>query len=262
MRQHCQKSFVNLLNFMQNADVLDIISKKKDSHVVVIDGKEKLELSCKNVVVAPGRTGAKWVQELADKYNIAYTSQSIEIGVRVEVRKEILEDITNIIYDPTIFIKTDTYTDEIRTFCTNPGGYVTKENYYALKFKLMQHEAPIHYHEYYKNFEEEEQRYYFFNGVCYRDWNWQLYMRTPDDKRPDYEIKKEISYVPFDVFGGTENCERLMIRFGSEELFGYEEPFPICCLLAEPLIEKFADNFTHRDFLGAIMNLGIERDVM
>jgi predicted kinase len=44
----------------------------------------------------------------------------------------------------------------------------------------------------YKNFEEEEQRYYFFNGVCYREWNWQLYMRTPDDKRPDYEVKKEI----------------------------------------------------------------------
>ena len=77
-----------------------------------------------------------------------------------------------------------------------------------------------------------------------------------------YEMKKEISYVPYTVFGGTENCERLMIRFGSEELLGYEEPFPICCLLAEPLIEKFADNFTHRDFLGAIMNLGIEREVV
>ena len=37
----------------------------------------------------------------------------------------------DIIYDPTIFIKTDTYGDEIRTFCTNPGGYVTKENYYG-----------------------------------------------------------------------------------------------------------------------------------
>ena len=61
----------------------------------------------------------------------AYTSQSIEIGVRVEVRKEVLESITNVIYDPTIFIKTKTYGDEIRTFCTNPGGYVTKENYYG-----------------------------------------------------------------------------------------------------------------------------------
>ena len=49
----------------------------------------------------------------------------------MEVRKEILEDITNVIYDPTIFIKTETYGDEIRTFCTNPGGFVAKENYYG-----------------------------------------------------------------------------------------------------------------------------------
>ena len=77
-----------------------------------------------------------------------------------------------------------------------------------------------------------------------------------------YEMRKELSYIPFTTYGGTENCERLMIRFGSEELFGYEEDFPICCIQAEPLIEKFADNFSHRDFLGAIMNLGIEREVV
>lgn len=77
-----------------------------------------------------------------------------------------------------------------------------------------------------------------------------------------YEIQKEISYVPYTAFGGAEQCERLMLRFGSEELFGYEEAFPICCVQAEPLIEKFADDFSHRDFLGAIMNLGIEREVV
>ena len=42
-----------------------------------------------------------------------------------------MEDITGVIYDPTIFIKTKTYGDEIRTFCTNPGGFVAKENYYG-----------------------------------------------------------------------------------------------------------------------------------
>jgi len=117
------------VDIYENYDVLDIVSKNKNSHEIVI--KDKESLNAKKVVVAPGRTGAKWVQELADKYNIPYTSQSIEIGVRVEVRKEILQDITDIIYDPTIFIKTDTYTDEIRTFCTNPGGFVAKENYYG-----------------------------------------------------------------------------------------------------------------------------------
>ena len=120
------------VDIYQNTDVIDIVSKSKSEHDLVMKTKTKDEtITTKNVIVAPGRTGAKWVQELADKYEIPYTSQSIEIGVRVEVRKEILEDITNIIYDPTIFIKTDTYTDEIRTFCTNPGGYVTKENYYG-----------------------------------------------------------------------------------------------------------------------------------
>lgn len=77
-----------------------------------------------------------------------------------------------------------------------------------------------------------------------------------------YEIQREISYVPYTAFGGAEQCERQMLRFGSEELFGYEEPFPIRCILAEPLIAKFSDEFSHRDFLGAIMNLGIEREVV
>ena len=109
-------------------DVLDI-KKINDDEYDVITKKDTFK--SKRVIVAPGRSGAKWIQEFADKNHIDYSSKSIEIGVRVEVRKEILEDLTNVIYDPTIFIRTKTYGDEIRTFCTNPGGYVTKENYYG-----------------------------------------------------------------------------------------------------------------------------------
>ena len=113
----------------EKCDVKDIVKQKNKYEVTYTKNKKSDSIEGKYVVVAPGRTGAKWVQELADKYNIDYTSQSIEIGVRVEVRKEILSEITDVIYDPTIFIKTDTYSDEIRTFCTNPGGFVAKENY-------------------------------------------------------------------------------------------------------------------------------------
>ena len=120
------------VKLVERANVLDINSLKEDKNVITYEKNgKKNDLVAKNVIVAPGRTGAKWVQELADKYGISYLSQSIEIGVRVEVRKEILEEITDVIYDPTIFIKTKTYGDEIRTFCTNPGGFVAKENYYG-----------------------------------------------------------------------------------------------------------------------------------
>ena len=122
----------NGVDLIDRADVTDIKTINPDEHeVTYVTGKKFTTLVGKNVIVAPGRTGAKWIQELADKYNIPYLSQSIEIGVRVEVRKEIMQEITDVIYDPTIFIKTDTYGDEIRTFCTNPGGFVAKENYYG-----------------------------------------------------------------------------------------------------------------------------------
>ena len=122
----------NKVKLFDRCNVLDIKTINKEEHEIIYkkDKEEKI-IKAKNVIVAPGRAGAKWLQVLADKYNIPYNSRSIEIGVRVEVRKDIMEDITNVIYDPTIFIKTKTYGDEIRTFCTNPGGYVAKENYYG-----------------------------------------------------------------------------------------------------------------------------------
>ncbi len=114
---------------LDKCNVSDVTTINENKHEIIYNKTKKI--TAKKVIIAPGRTGAKWIQELADKYNIPYLSQSIEIGVRVEVRKDIMEDITNVIYDPTIFIKTKTYGDEIRTFCTNPGGFVAKENYYG-----------------------------------------------------------------------------------------------------------------------------------
>ncbi len=120
------------VKLIDRSNVIDLKTINQNNHEIIYEkGKKEEKVNAKYVVVAPGRTGAKWVQELSDKYNIPYNSQSIEVGVRVEVRKDIMEEITNVIYDPTIFIKTKTYGDEIRTFCTNPGGFVAKENYYG-----------------------------------------------------------------------------------------------------------------------------------
>lgn len=77
-----------------------------------------------------------------------------------------------------------------------------------------------------------------------------------------YRMERELSYVPTTLFGGTADCERVMLRFGDEELCGYQEPFPIACIEVAPVIEKFGENLSHRDYLGALMNLGIERNTL
>ena len=76
------------------------------------------------------------------------------------------------------------------------------------------------------------------------------------------QIKSELKHVDYSTFGGHEICERQVMRFGSLEALGYEEDFPITTLLIEPLIDKFSDSLTHRDYLGAMMNLGIKREVL
>ncbi len=73
---------------------------------------------------------------------------------------------------------------------------------------------------------------------------------------------KELSYVHYEMFGGHECCERQIIRFGDEENLGYKEEFPITTLRIEPLVEKFSDELGHRDYLGALMNLGIKREFL
>ncbi len=68
--------------------------------------------------------------------------------------------------------------------------------------------------------------------------------------------------IRYTAFGGADGCERIMLRFGDTEELGYEMPFPIRLIKAEPKSAKYADALTHRDFLGAILNLGIERSTV
>lgn len=85
--------------------------------------------SARAVILAPGRVGADWVGEIAREYGLAVSQRGIEVGVRVEVHKDILQSLTGVIYDPTFFVQTSRYDDQTRTFCTNPEGFVTLENY-------------------------------------------------------------------------------------------------------------------------------------
>lgn len=76
------------------------------------------------------------------------------------------------------------------------------------------------------------------------------------------DIRKDISYIHVETFGGNVLCQRQVAGFGSEADFGYPGHFPISVIKASPLLEKFSDSLNHRDFLGALMHLGIERDTL
>ncbi len=112
--------------FKTREDVLDITCEKgRVTGVITKNNTYKAP----NVILAPGRIGANWVTNLAQKHGINISQRGIEVGIRVEVHNDIMDDLCNIIYDPTFFIQTSTYDDQTRTFCTNQGGYISLEKY-------------------------------------------------------------------------------------------------------------------------------------
>ncbi len=115
------------------------------------------------------------------------------------------------------------------------------------------------------NSEEEflQKRFVDLANQCYRN---NVYTFTGflgvSEQDVFFRTLPQIGGVDYAMSGGVEGCERQMLRFGSPEQLGYEEVFPICCVEIRPTAPKFADKLTHRDFLGALMNLGIERSTL
>lgn len=114
------------ITFHHSEEVIDIIVDNQQVKGIVTN---KNTYSADNVILAPGRVGAEWVGSIAKKHDINVSQRGIEVGVRVEVHNEIMQDLCSVIYDPTFFIRTNKYDDQTRTFCTNLGGFVALENY-------------------------------------------------------------------------------------------------------------------------------------
>jgi uncharacterized FAD-dependent dehydrogenase len=81
------------------------------------------------VVLSAGRKGADWIKSLCVKHNISHRAGTVDIGVRVEVRNEIMEKVNNILYESKLIGYPGPFKDKVRTFCQNPGGFVSQENY-------------------------------------------------------------------------------------------------------------------------------------
>jgi uncharacterized FAD-dependent dehydrogenase len=117
------------VKFIGKTRIEDIIIKNCKC-VGVIDRRGNKYLS-KKILLAPGRISTKWLQELANKHSIKYEYGMVEVGVRVEFPESILKEYADSLYEIVFKIRTNTFDDIVRTFCSCPNGYVAVEDYHG-----------------------------------------------------------------------------------------------------------------------------------
>lgn len=97
--------------------------------IYATDGKKELEIFADDTVIATGRRGADWLEGICSEHNIAHQPGTVDIGVRVEVRNEVIERVNEVLYESKLIGYPRPFKNKVRTFCQNPGGFVSQENY-------------------------------------------------------------------------------------------------------------------------------------
>ena len=97
--------------------------------VTITNGSDEQTILAEHTVVATGRRGADWLEKLCAEHNIAHQPGTVDIGVRVEVRNEIMETVNKVLYESKLIGYPAPFKNKVRTFCQNPGGFVSQENY-------------------------------------------------------------------------------------------------------------------------------------
>ncbi|MCX7751035.1 MAG: NAD(P)/FAD-dependent oxidoreductase [Candidatus Bipolaricaulota bacterium] len=101
--------------------------RHEDGEFVIAVGKK--ELRAGSVIAAPGRVGAYWLREVARALGVGPSFGPLDVGVRVEFPAELYDPIERVMYDAKFRVRTPTYDDMVRTFCTNPRGFVVREDH-------------------------------------------------------------------------------------------------------------------------------------
>ena len=81
------------------------------------------------IVSAVGREGADWFKNKCEEIGIETKPGTVDVGVRVEVRDEVMQFLNENLYEAKLIYHTPTFDDKVRTFCTNPSGEVATEYY-------------------------------------------------------------------------------------------------------------------------------------
>ncbi|MBC7092860.1 NAD(P)/FAD-dependent oxidoreductase [Candidatus Bipolaricaulota bacterium] len=107
-------------------DEVKAIAWANDEFVVDL-GEEQIHAGA--VIAAPGRVGAYWLREVARSLGVGPQFGPLDVGVRVEFPAELYDPIERVMYDAKFRVRTPTYDDMVRTFCTNPRGFVVQEDH-------------------------------------------------------------------------------------------------------------------------------------
>ncbi len=123
----------NITNFVEKkgikiSELTDVYSIEKKGETFNLK-TNKGEMESKLLLVAPGRSGAKWFYDQSKRLGIDMVPGPLDIGVRVEVESFVMEELTSAVWDPKIVLYTRKYDDKVRTFCVNPRGFIMKEVY-------------------------------------------------------------------------------------------------------------------------------------
>ena len=120
----------NGVEMLFDCECIDLILENDVCQGVTLSQKGKIfEMMAEHVVVATGRRGADWLEKLCAEHNIAHAPGTVDIGVRVEVRNEIMEKVNKVLYEAKLVGYPHPFKNKVRTFCQNPGGFVSQENY-------------------------------------------------------------------------------------------------------------------------------------
>ena len=97
--------------------------------LVATDRSGDFEIRAKHTIIATGRRGADWLEKICAQYHVAHQPGTVDIGVRVEVRNEVMETVNKALYESKLIGYPRPFKNKVRTFCQNPGGFVSQENY-------------------------------------------------------------------------------------------------------------------------------------
>ena len=108
----------------------NIILEGDECKGVYIENKSgSMEIFADHTVIATGRRGADWLERLCAEHDISHQPGTVDIGVRVEIRNEIMETVNDVLYESKLIGYPKPFKNKVRTFCQNPGGFVSQENY-------------------------------------------------------------------------------------------------------------------------------------